>query len=109
MSNSFDKLAEIVKFNNLGVVENELEDFNSLELYFYKFNDSKDPIKDYELAGRMNYDIVSNDLEIDWEGKAPELIVMAVDSYIQESYLKSPEKYLINSFGLYESFKLRKD
>ena len=111
MSGSFDKLEEILEFHDLKIVANvtELEDFNYLELCFYYKSEVINADEDFEFAGRMNYDIISNDLDIDWEGEAPELIVMAIDSYIQESYNKIPDKYFINSLGLQEHFKLRKD
>ena len=109
MDDSFDKLAEVVKFYNLDIVENSLDDFNSLELYFYKYKDSQNSINDSELAGRMNYDLISNELDIDWDGKTPRMVVIAVDSYIREMYQKDPKNYLINSFGLLEPFDITKD
>ena len=109
MSDSFDKLAEIVKFYDLDIVENTLDDFNALELYFYKYKDTHHSIKDSELAGRMNYDFLSNELDIDWEGETPRVVVMAVDSYIREMYHKEPKNYFINSLGLLEPFNISKD
>lgn len=101
-------LTDIVDFYDLKVVENKLDDFNSLELYFSKNGKSESSNEIEELAGKMYYDSVSNNLEIMWEGKAPEMIVMAVDSYIKELYKKNPNKYSRNSNGKIESFEVSK-
>ena len=109
MDDSFDKLAEVVKYYELNIVENAIDDFNSLELYFYKNQDSQQSINDFKLTGRMNYDFISNELDIDWEGKTPRMVVIAVDSYIREVYDKDPKNYLTNSCGLLEPFDITKD
>ena len=101
-------LTDIVAYCGLKVVENKLDDFNSLELYFSKNGKSESPDESEELAGKMYYDSEANNLEIMWEGKAPEMIVIAVDSYIKELYKKNPNKYSKNSEGKIEPFEVSK-
>ena len=90
------------------MVENKLDDFNSLELYFYKNIKPKSPDEAAELAGKMYYDSEANSLDIRWEGIAPKMVVIAVDSYINKLYKKTPNKYSTNSEGKVESFELSK-
>ena len=90
------------------MVENKLDDFNSLELYFYKNIKPKSPDDIAELAGKMYYDSEANSLDIRWEGNAPKIVVIAVDSYINKLYKKTPNKYSTNSEGKVESFELSK-
>ena len=92
----------------MNVVENKLEDFNSLELYFYKNKKQESLDETAELAGKMYYDSEANNLEIMWEGKAHEGIVIAVESYIKQLYKKNPNKYSRNSDGKIESFEVSK-
>ena len=102
----FKILSDIINLCDLEMVENKLDDFNSLELYFYKNNKLGKFNKDLELAGKMYYDSDTNHLDIIWEGKTPEVIVMAVDSYIRELYQKKPNKFSKDSKGKIEPFKI---
>ena len=101
-------LTDIVDFYDLKVIENKLDDFNSLELYFYKNIKPKSPDEIAELAGKMYYDSEANSLDIRWEGNAPKLVVMAVDSYINKLYKKTPNKFSTNLDGKVESFEVSK-
>ena len=101
-------LTDIVDSCDLNVVENKLDDFNSLELYFYKNKKPKSSDDTAELAGKMYYDSEANSLDIRWEGNAPKIVVMAVDSYINKLYKKTPNKYSTDLDGKVESVELSK-
>ena len=90
------------------MVENKLDDFNTLELYFSKKVKSESSDESKKLAGKMYYDSDANNLEIMWEGKTHEGIVIAVESYIKQLYKKNPNKYSRNSDGKIESFEVSK-
>ena len=92
----------------MNVVENKLDDFNSLELYFYKNKKPESLDEIAELAGKMYYDGEANSLDIRWEGNAPKLVVIAVDSYINKLYKKTPNKYSTDLEGKVESVELSK-
>tara|TARA_B100000315_G_C14181998_1_gene409348 strand:+ start:128 stop:472 length:345 start_codon:yes stop_codon:yes gene_type:complete len=96
-------LAEIIKYENLHLVENEFEEYNLREFDFYSLDKTKTQgiINESYLSfvGSIIYNVDTNELGIRWKGEVPELLVLAINSHIKSRFNSKPENYILSAEG----------